>query len=198
MATRYSKMPVKDEAAYQKKLELTRGYFTLEANVLEFGCGTGTTALHHATHVKHILATDISDKMLEIARGKAKDQAIDNVSFERHDIAGFDAAAESYDAVLAMSILHLIGDREAVMAKVYKWLKPGGVFVSSTICLAEMAFFWSIAIGAMKLVGQAPPVVDALKHAALIDAISGAGFEIEHDMRMSKQKVAFVVARKPV
>ena len=36
--------------------------------VLEFGCGTGSTALTLAPNVRHIQATDVSPKMLEIAR----------------------------------------------------------------------------------------------------------------------------------
>jgi len=39
---------------------------------LEFGCGTGSTALLHASFVKHMTATDISDEMIEIAKQKAK------------------------------------------------------------------------------------------------------------------------------
>ena len=36
--------------------------------IVEFGCGTGTTAVHHTPHVQHIDAIDISAKMLEIER----------------------------------------------------------------------------------------------------------------------------------
>ena len=55
MAKGYAKSPVKDQAAYEKKLEITRGCFPPDAEVLEFGCGTGSTALLHAPHVKHYL-----------------------------------------------------------------------------------------------------------------------------------------------
>jgi len=39
--------------------------------VLEFGRGTGSTAIAHALYVKHIHATDVSSKMFEITQGKA-------------------------------------------------------------------------------------------------------------------------------
>ena len=64
----YSKRPIADDAAYQKKLKVTREYFQPDMEVLEFGCGTGSTAISHAPFVKHIRATDISSKMIEIAR----------------------------------------------------------------------------------------------------------------------------------
>ena len=60
IAEKYAKRPIADEAAYQRKLAVTRDYFRPDMEVLEFGCGTGTTAINHAPYVKHIRATDIS------------------------------------------------------------------------------------------------------------------------------------------
>ena len=71
IAERHSKQPIADEATYQKKLQVTREYFQPDMEVLEFGCGTGSTAIIHAPYVKHIHAIDISSKMIEIAQGKA-------------------------------------------------------------------------------------------------------------------------------
>ncbi len=64
----YAKRPVADQTAYEKKLKVTQDYLRPDMDVLELACGTGTTALLHAPFVKHILAIDISDGMLEIAR----------------------------------------------------------------------------------------------------------------------------------
>jgi len=41
IAERYSKRPIADEAAYQKKLQVTREYFRPDMEVLEFGGGIG-------------------------------------------------------------------------------------------------------------------------------------------------------------
>lgn len=71
IAEKYSKQPIADEAAYQKKLQVTQEYFKPDMEVLELGCGTGSTAIIHAPYVKHIRAIDISSKMIEIAQGKA-------------------------------------------------------------------------------------------------------------------------------
>ena len=100
IAVRYSKKPVSDEAAYQKKLAVTREHFGPETRVLEFGCGTGSTAILHAPHVQHILATDISPKMIEIAKEKARADNVENVSFEVASIETLDAPDASFDVVL--------------------------------------------------------------------------------------------------
>ena len=80
-AERYSNSPVSDEESYQKKLQVTREYLRPDMDVLEFGAGTGSTAIAHAPHVKHIEAIDVSPKMVEIARGKAAANNVKNVTF---------------------------------------------------------------------------------------------------------------------
>jgi cyclopropane fatty-acyl-phospholipid synthase-like methyltransferase len=51
-AEKYAQRPLADQAAYEKKLEITRRYFNPDSVVLEIGCGTGSTALAHAPYVR--------------------------------------------------------------------------------------------------------------------------------------------------
>jgi len=197
VAEGYAGSKVRDVRAYEKKLKITRDLFPPNAKVLEIACGTGTTALHHAPCVEHYMATDISSAMLEIARRKANDQGVTNITFSEQEVGKVNWPPAQYDMVLAMSILHLLPDRPTALAKIHETLKPGGRLISSTVCLGNMAFFFPLLIGAMKLLGKAPKVVDILTHEDLASTIAEAGFEVEDHHRMSKEKVAFVVARKP-
>ena len=131
VAEKYSKQPIADEAVYQKKLAVTRDYFRPDMEVLEIGCGTGSTAILHAPYLKHIRAVDFSANMIAIAQGKAKH--IDNVTFEQATIEDLNSPGRSRDAVLGFSILHLLKNKEATIAQVYQMLKPGGLFVTSTV-----------------------------------------------------------------
>ncbi len=196
IADKYSKMPIADEASYQKKLTVTRSYFRPDMEVLEIGCGTGSTALLHAPYVKHIRATDFSANMIAIAKRKAIDQNIDNVTFEQVSIDDLRLPDDSLDVVMGMSILHLLEDRSAAIAKVYKMLKPGGLFVSSTVCLGDsMPWFKFIApIG--KALG-AFPLLKVLKVDDLVASLTQAGFTIDHQWQPSKDKAVFIVAKKP-
>ena len=81
-ANRYSKQPVANEEVYQSKLKRTQAYFEPSMNVLEFGCGTGSTAITHSSFVRNIRAIDVSDKMIDIAKDKAQTNSIENVDFE--------------------------------------------------------------------------------------------------------------------
>ena len=198
VAERYAKSPVGDEAAYQRKLEITRGYFRPEMEVLEFGCGTGTTALIHAPYVKHIRATDFSSEMIRIARGKAVAQGIENVSFEQAGIDTLEAPEASLDAVLGLNVLHLLADKEAVIAKVHRMLKPGGVFVSSNVCLGGSLLGWLLWLaGPLGRALGLMPLLRIFSPQQLLDSLTDAGFEIDHEWRPNKGWGMFIVAKKP-
>ena len=51
---------------------------------------------------------------------------------QRRHIDAFSAPNGSFDAVLGLSILHLLDDRRTAIAKVHRMLALGGVFLSST------------------------------------------------------------------
>jgi 2-polyprenyl-3-methyl-5-hydroxy-6-metoxy-1,4-benzoquinol methylase len=164
--------------------------------VLEFGCGTGSTAIAHAPHVKHILAIDASRKMLEIAQGKADAGGIGNVTFRQADIESLSVPDESYDVVMGHSILHLVENRERVIAKVRRMLKPHGVFVSSTACLGDTQSYLKLALPIARLVGYAPGVVEFFTRKELRESMIAEGFEIEHEWQPGRNKAVFIVARK--
>ena len=196
IAPRYSRKPVSDEAAYQKKLEVTREYLRPDMDVLEFGCGTGSTAIAHAPYVKHILATDISPKMIEIARDKAAADEVENVTFRVATIEDLDASDSAFDAALGLSILHLLEDREAAIARVYKLLRPGGVFVSNTVCLGDK-MKWFRFIGPIGRALGLMPLVRIFTRNELEQSLLRAGFEIEYLWQPDEDRVVFIVARRP-
>lgn len=193
-AAGYAAQPIEDEAAYRKKLEITQSYLRPDMQLLEFGCGTGTTALIHAPHVKSIHAIDYSSQMISIARGKAEAAGISNVSFDVMPIEALAKGDGSYDAILGMSILHLLENKEVVLARVHRLLKPGGLFFSSTTCVGDMGpIQWILPL--MTLVGAAP-AVSRFRADDLIAAIRDAGFAIEQHWRPGPTKAIFIVARK--
>ncbi len=195
-AEKYSKQPVADEAAYQKKLEITRRYFQPDMTVLELGCGTGSTALAHAPYVKHIRATDISANMLAIAKDKAAAANVTNVSFEQATVEDIAVADGTADVVMAHSLLHLLEDKEAALAKIYRMLKPGGVFVSNTVCLGDKMWYFALIEPVGRLLGFMPMVkVFTANH--LVERIGQAGFAIDHQWQPEKSIGVFIVAKKP-
>src|SRR5262245_51026994 len=82
IARKYAADKIADVAGYERTLEHTRRHLKASDKVLEFGCGTGTTALKLAPFVARIVATDISSEMIAIAREKASAEGVRNVEFE--------------------------------------------------------------------------------------------------------------------
>ncbi|RMF21950.1 MAG: class I SAM-dependent methyltransferase [Cyanobacteria bacterium J083] len=195
IADKYSKQPIADEAAYQKKLQVTQEYFKPDMSVLEFGCGTGSTALIHAPHVKQIRAIDISSAMIKIAKDKAEAQDIENITFERLTIEELTVADETFDVVLGLSILHLLENKEQVITKVYKMLKPGGVFVTSTVCLGDTMKWFKIIAPIGRFLGFFP-LVKVFTVKELADSLTDAGFALDYQWQPGKGKAVFIVAKK--
>lgn len=193
-APRYAKSLVRDEAVYQEKLAITQEYFRPDSSVLEFGCGTGSTALVHAPHVRQIIATDISQKMLDIAEQKARDVGVENIQFQQGTLNDLSFDKERFDVILGLNILHLLEDVDATLATVHKLLKPGGIFVSSTALVGDLFFLWRLLIPVMQWVGMAP-YVNTLSREALLSKLTRAGFSIEREWQPNKASI-FIVARK--
>ena len=196
IAERYAKANLRDEAAYQRKLEITQRYLTKDSEVLEVGCGTGTTALRHAPVAGHILATDISSGMLAVARRRAEEAGAANVTFRQAALEELDLPDGGYDAILALNLLHLLEDRGGALGRLARALKPGGVLVSSTVCLSDGLGWVRPALPVMRLVGFAPRVAfftgDTLRAEMRV-----AGLEIVEDWRPKPKAALFLVARKP-
>ncbi|MEO0367845.1 MAG: methyltransferase domain-containing protein [Pseudomonadota bacterium] len=193
----YSRSKISDQETYERKLAETQKLFTSDMRVLEFGCGTGSTAIEHAPYVKHIDAIDISENMLEIGRSRAEQADIENIEFSKGTLIEFNAKADSLDVALGLNVIHLVPDRVDTIAEVARILKPGGAFVSSTACLgnSKLRFIKFIApLG--RLLGLMPDVF-IIREAQLIKEIEDAGFVIEVQWHHGMDNLSvFVIARK--
>ena len=134
--------------------------------------------------------------MIEIARNKAADRKIDNVTFVQATPFDDVLVTTSYDAVLAFSILHLLEDTPAAIRRIGQLLKPGGLLISKTVCLADINPLWRVAIFIMRKLGLAP-FVRILAADELESIISEQGFEvIESTIFDGVAMARFIVARK--
>ncbi len=195
-APKYAKSPIRDTAAYEQSLERTRSYLRPTDRLLEFGCGTGSTALLLSDCVANITATDISPGMIDIARTKATDQGIDNVAFWTQTAEGDFARETPYDVVMALNLLHLIEDLDGALANIRAQTAEGGLFISKTVCMGEMASVWKLVLPIMQFFGKAP-FVRFMKIQELEQAIEGAGYKIiETGNYPVKPPSRYIVARK--
>ncbi len=193
IAVKYAARPVSDPDAYAETLARTQSYLRPADRVLEVGCGTGTTALKLAPAVAHITATDYSAKMIGIAEGKRVTEDAANVTFRQAGLSEPDDTP--YDAVLAFNLLHLVEDVPAALAMLADRVKPGGHFISKTVCLGDGAWPLRLVIPAMRAIGKAP-YVGFLRRAELDRMVEEAGFRIVETGGYPAPKNRFIVARK--
>lgn len=197
-ARKYAADPIADEAGYERSLARTREFMKPEDAVFEFGCGTGTSALKLAPGCARLLATDLSSEMIAIAQEKAASAGFPHLTFEVGTADEARWPEGGFDFACGFNILHLVQDRGAALRGVHRLLKPGGIFISKTPCLAEMNVMIRLAVPVLQAIGKAPHV-DIHSAEQLAADIEAAGFEIMANERHGsgrKDSRPFIVARK--
>lgn len=197
-AAKYAAGPITDTAGYERTLDRVRGLLSPGDRVLELGCGTGTTALRLAPGVTDYLGTDISPEMIAIARQKSAALPVPGLVFQTGTAARLRAAGAEFDAVLGFNYLHLVRDWHGALADIRAMLRPGGLFISKTPCLAEMTPLIRLALPVMRALGKAPGV-SVFSGAEVAQALAAAGFTTTANERHGtgrKDPRAFFVARR--
>ncbi|MDP9051325.1 MAG: class I SAM-dependent methyltransferase [Acidobacteriota bacterium] len=112
--------------------EITSGLFPFfpaaGTRVLELGCGPGLYASRLAEEFPQIVAIGIdrSRRLIRRARIRADALKLGNCSFILGDVGALAELPESADAVIVSRLFLIVPDKEAVLAEVFRVLRPGG------------------------------------------------------------------------
>lgn len=96
------------------------------ATILDLGCGTGTLSLLLAAAGHRVRGVDGSPQMITIGRAKTAGLPVELVHGDAADPPYEPAAA---DVVLCRHVLWALEDRETVMSRWVRLLRPGGRLV---------------------------------------------------------------------
>lgn len=102
------------------------------SRVADVGAGSGYFTVHLSRKVGssgRVFAVDISDRALRQLDRLVQSQKLDNVDVIRGEINDPRLPEESLDAVLMVDAYHEMTEYEAILAAVYRALKPGGRLV---------------------------------------------------------------------
>ncbi|MEM6385801.1 MAG: class I SAM-dependent methyltransferase [Pseudomonadota bacterium] len=194
IAPKYAKQPISNVDAYETTLARVKTYLGSETTALELGCGTGSTALRLCDGTTRYVATDISQGMIDIARGKTA-AAEPTPEFHR---AGVDAAAFAkgpFNTVLAFNLLHLLPDIDAALGMIHAKLPKDGVFISKTPAIGGKWYYRPL-VKTLQLLGKAPHV-NFLTVDELDTKVAASGFQIvETGLYPPSTPSRFIVARK--
>lgn len=126
------------------------------ANILEIGTGTGAFARAASPKCGRVLATDVSEAMLTVAKEKAAAQGVSNVDFVLGGFLTGDFPDSSFDAVVSSLALHHLPDvwKAEALARICRALKPGGILVLVDVVFkcdgGEMAQYVPKLLGGIK------------------------------------------------
>jgi ubiquinone/menaquinone biosynthesis C-methylase UbiE len=195
-ARKYDDVVKKHDSVYQKTIESTKSLLTNADMVLDFACASGEMSLDIASHVQEVHGIDLSVKMIELANQKAQDRQEENINFIQADAFDQRLVNNSFSAIIAFSIFHLVDDIPRVLAKLNDLLRPGGLLISQTPCLGERGWIFRSLISLAQKLGLAPTII-SLRIAELESLVTSGNFEIiENEIWDEKNALQWIVARK--
>jgi len=95
---------------------------------LDVATGAGHTAAAFAPHVAHVIASDVTEEMLEETRKLAADKGLTNVETAVADAEALPFEDARFDLVTCRIAAHHFPDVARFVAEVKRTLKPGGTF----------------------------------------------------------------------
>lgn len=112
---------------------------------VEFGCGTGYFTKAIAGHARRVIATDLSNEMLEVARMQLSE--FQNVTLQKADCAETDFSAESLDTVLMANLIHVIEDPMPCLRESHRILQSGGLLIVVDFTGYRLGLFRTLQLG---------------------------------------------------
>jgi SAM-dependent methyltransferase len=180
--------------------------------VLDIATGAGEPALSAASRVGpkgYVLATDLSENMLQFAKMTAAERGLRNFETLVMDGEHLDLPDDSFDAVFCRLGLMYMPDKQQALSEWRRVLKPGGRVVVMVFSTPDRNPWGSVPISIIRKRAQLPPPLpgqpgpfslgreglldETLRQASFLDVET---YPISTPLRMSSVKEAIQFARE--
>lgn len=161
------------------------------SRVLDIAAGTGEQSLAAARIVGtsgFVLATDISEPMLNVAAESAKQEGLTNMSTQVMDAENIYLEPGSFDAVICQHGLMFIARLDLALSGIYKTLRKGGRFAAVVWSNPEQNLAFSVPMSILlRAVGRSSSLLESTgifslgRPEKLISLFQTAGF---HDIKV--------------
>jgi SAM-dependent methyltransferase len=130
------------------------------ARVLDIAAGAGGQTVAAARRVGPtgaVLATDISEPILQFAQAQADRAGLSNVATRQMDGERLEVEDAFYDAAISRVGLIYFPDQHAALTGILRALRPGGHFATITYSTAQANPFFSIPVSVIRRRAQLTP-----------------------------------------
>jgi ubiquinone/menaquinone biosynthesis C-methylase UbiE len=166
--------------------------------LIEFGCGAGLFTKVLAKNASHVMATDLSDEMLAVARAQLK--GWQNVIVEKADCEKTDFPDGRFGSVFMANLIHVIENPSIALQESYRILKDGGLLLIVNYTGYGMNWFEVMKMGIrfLRSFRIGPPYSKGkLSSDELRSLVESAGFKVEEVQLMGdKTKALYLRGRK--
>ena len=104
-------------------------------SVLDVGCGTGASAIPAAEQVGptgKVIAVDLADRLLAIARRKAAARKLENIEFRHGDMENLGYPDQFFDAVICVFAIFFVPDVAKQISELWRMVRPNGQLAITT------------------------------------------------------------------
>lgn len=161
-------------------------------HLLDVATGTGNVAVDAARELKggHVTGIDISDKMLDKARAKARGLNLQNVTFKRCDIEDMGFPDGTFDLASCSFGIFFLPDMENGLRCIGKVLKPGARFLMTSFTSTLMQPMRGLLTDRLKGYGIEEPHFSARldSQEKMENVLASAGFQ---DIKIITRRVGY-------
>jgi SAM-dependent methyltransferase len=112
-------------------------------SVLDVGCGPGTITVDLAARIApgHVVAVEMTDAALDLARAEAQQRGRSNIDFVTSDIHALAFPDDTFDVVHAHQVLQHVADPVQALREMRRVCKPGGIVAARDADYAGFTWF---------------------------------------------------------
>jgi ubiquinone/menaquinone biosynthesis C-methylase UbiE len=165
--------------------------------LIELGCGTGFYTKALAANASHVMATDLCDEMLAVARTQLKD--LQNVTVQKADCEKTDFPDGKFGSAFMANLIHIIENPSTTLKEAYRILRDGGLLLIVDFTGYGMKRFELMKMGTRALrKGWIPRrYFRNLSPDELRSLVESAGFKVEEVQLIGdKTKAIYLKGRK--
>lgn len=165
--------------------------------LVELGCGTGIFTETILTKTDNVFATDLSDKLLEVAKTRIGGHP--KVTIQKENCMATSFPSETIDSVFMANLIHVIESPSTLLQECHRILRKNGTIVIVTFTDSGMSVWEKIKMGVrfLKAWGRPPKHTHSFSPDNLEKMMEDSGFAVETSKVLgAKTKSLFIIGRK--